>query len=164
MERIRTGVFYYCPVCGQPSGSSIPQSECLTCAASRSNDFASSPPPIQRSPSSTATSLSLLLSDDEDELTNSLLWHVNEHNYGALDLEWSRRHHWDAVSDADYGTDRLAATPTTASVSSDADADGEGVVASRDRGRCSCHTVVWLVALLGFWAVIGAGVLVLVFL
>jgi hypothetical protein len=33
MDRIRAGVFYYCPVCGQPSASTIPQSECLTCAA-----------------------------------------------------------------------------------------------------------------------------------
>ncbi|KAG8415310.1 hypothetical protein J3459_011145 [Metarhizium acridum] len=50
MDRVRTGVFYYCPVCGQPSGSSIPQSECLTCAAQeqirRFRDLAASHPAL----------------------------------------------------------------------------------------------------------------------
>ncbi|QLI71732.1 uncharacterized protein G6M90_00g089550 [Metarhizium brunneum] len=162
MDRVCTGVFYYCPVCGQPSGSSIPQSECLTCAASRSDGFATSPPPILRSPGSTTTTLSLLLSDDdEDELTDLLLWHVDEHNYGALDLESSRRCHWHNDSSEADSTERLAATSTTASVDTDADTDGEGLVASRHHGWC--HTVVWLVVL-GLLTVIGAGILVLVLL
>ena len=50
--------------------------------------------------------MSLLSSDDEDELTSLLLWHVDEHNYGALDLESSRRCHWHAPSEAD-STERL---------------------------------------------------------
>ncbi|KHO00978.1 uncharacterized protein MAM_01756 [Metarhizium album ARSEF 1941] len=162
MDRVRTGVFYYCPVCDQPSGSSIPQSECLTCAANRSGDFTNSPPRILRSPGSTATTLSLLSSDDEDELTSLLLLrHTDEHNYGALDLvSSSRRWRWEAPSEADSTEHRLAATSTSASVHTDADTDGGSLVASRHCGRC--HAVVWLLVALGFWAVIGAGILLIV--
>lgn len=87
-------------------------------------------------------------SDDEDRITNSLLWQLHELNYGTVEVS-SR---W---SDGSSEEERLA----TPSVHSDGEHDA---AVGLEQGRS--RTVVWLAVLMGLWVVIGAVVMVLVLL
>jgi hypothetical protein len=91
-----------------------------------------------------------LSSDDEDDLTSSLLWNYNEQNYGAIDLGLDTR--W---RDEDM-------TEVEGAECSIDDEESLSLVEPESQTRCQR---AWLAALLCLWTAMGAaGILFLLLL